>query len=581
MRQSSVLTNPKKSSKTYDSVNATFLIKGGFINQEAAGIYTFLHYGKRVLDKIIKIVREEMDKIGVEVLMTALSPLDNWIKTGRLEKVDVLFKADAANEVTRKKSDNAYILQPTHEEMITPIVKRFVSSYKHLPVAFYQIQSKFRNEPRAKSGLLRGREFLMKDLYSFHKEIGEFKHYYARAREAYIKIFERLGFKYNQDFFVVYASGGTFSDDFSEEFQLRLDVGEDLVFRVPSTNVCYNREVAPSKAVDPDIEDELREMKEVFGEGIVGVEELVKFLNIDIRKTVKTLIYIVDETYSVAVAVRGDYEINEDEKLRKILKANTIRLATEEEVRMYTGCTIGYAGIMNLNPSVMLICDDSIENLTNFETGANKENYHLVNVNWGRDIPKPAQFYDVKLAKEEDLNPETGEKYEVFRASEIGNIFDLGTKFSESFDLYYVDENGGRKYVHMGCYGIGVSRLMGVLVEKYHDEKGIIWPKSVAPYDIHLVTLGDSKEIFNYSEDLYLSLKNNGYDVLWDDRLELSAGEKFADADLIGIPIRIIISKKTLDKNIIEIKNRQNNETCFFEKVDIIEQIRDIYSSLL
>lgn len=581
MRQSSVLTNPKKSSKTYDSVNTTFLIKGGFINQEGAGIYTFLHYGKRVLDKIIKIVREEMDKIGIEVLMTALSPLDNWIKTGRLEKVDVLFKADAANEVTQKKSDNAYILQPTHEEMITPIVKEFVSSYKHLPVAFYQIQSKFRNEPRAKSGLLRGREFLMKDLYSFHKDINEFKQYYSRAREAYIKTFERLGFKYNEDFFVVYASGGTFSDDFSEEFQLRLDVGEDLVFRVPSTNVCYNREVAPSKAVDPEVDSEIREMHEVFGEGIIGVEELVNFLNIDIRKTVKTLIYIVDEEYPVAVAVRGDYEINEDEKLRKILKANTIRLATDEEVKRYTGCTIGYAGIVDLNPNIRLICDDSIANLTNFETGANRENYHLINVNWDRDVDKPSEFYDVKVAKEGDLCPSTGEQYEVFKASEIGNIFDLGTKFSESFDLTYVDENGKRHFVHMGCYGIGVSRLMGVMVEKYHDDKGIKWPKSIAPYDIHLVTLGDFDEVLGYSEDVYRSLKENGYDVLWDDRLDLSAGEKFADADLIGIPIRIIISKKTLEKNIIEIKNRQNNEIYFIERTDMMERIRDIYESLL
>lgn len=581
MRQSSVLTNPKKSSKTYDSVNATFLIKGGFINQEAAGIYTFLHYGKRVLDKIIQIVREEMDKIGIEVLMTALSPLDNWIKTGRLEKVDVLFKADAANEVTQKKSDNAYILQPTHEEMITPIVKEFVSSYKHLPVAFYQIQSKFRNEPRAKSGLLRGREFLMKDLYSFHKDINEFKQYYSRAREAYIKTFERLGFKYNADFFVVYASGGTFSDDFSEEFQLRLDVGEDLVFRVPSTNVCYNREVAPSKAVDPEVDSEIREMHEVFGEGIIGVEELVNFLNIDIRKTVKTLMYIVDEEYPVAVAVRGDYEINEDEKLRKILKANTIRLATDEEVKRYTGCTIGYAGIVDLNPNIRLICDDSIANLTNFETGANRENYHLINVNWDRDVDKPSEFYDVKVAKEGDLCPSTGEQYEVFKASEIGNIFDLGTKFSESFDLTYVDENGKRHFVHMGCYGIGVSRLMGVMVEKYHDDKGIKWPKSIAPYDIHLVTLGDFDEVLGYSEDVYRSLKENGYDVLWDDRLDLSAGEKFADADLIGIPIRVIISKKTLEKNIIEIKNRQNNEIYFIERTDMMERIRDIYESLL
>ncbi|MCX8035242.1 MAG: proline--tRNA ligase [Candidatus Dojkabacteria bacterium] len=581
MRQTSIITNPKKSSKIYDSVNATLLIKGGFINQEAAGIYTFLHYGKRVLDKIINIVREEMDKIGVEILMSALSPFDNWIKTERINNVDVLFKADAGNEPTRKRSDSAYILQPTHEEMVTPIVKEFVSSYKHLPVAFYQIQPKFRNEPRAKSGLLRGREFLMKDLYSFHKDANQFKQYYAKAREAYIKTFERFGFKYNQDFFVVYASGGTFSDDFSEEFQLRLDVGEDLVFRVPSTNVCYNREVAPSKAVDPEIESEQYEMKEVFGEGIIGVDELVNFLNIDIRKTIKTLIYIVNEEYPIAVAVRGDYEINEDEKLRKVLKATTIRLATEEEVKMHTGCTIGYAGILNLNPNIRLICDESIANLTNFETGANKENYHLINVNWGRDVEKPSEFYDVKVAKDGDLHPSTDERYEVFRASEIGNIFDLGTKFSESFDLTYVDEKGEKHYVHMGCYGIGVSRLMGVIVEKYHDDNGIKWPKSLAPYDIHIITIGDSDDVMDYSKQVYVDLRENGYDVLWDDRLDLSAGEKFADSDLIGIPIRIIISKKTLESGSIEIKNRQINDIYFIERANLIKQVREIYDNLL
>ena len=555
-RYSGLHIKTKKGAKEFDSKNATLLIKAGFIHQTMAGAYTFLPLGLRVLNKIEAIVRDEMNKIASEMLMTSLSPKELWETSKRLETIDVLMKTSGANKASSKKSTNEYILNSTHEELVTPIALENNLSYKDFPFAYYQIQTKFRNEARAKSGLLRGREFRMKDLYSFHRSEEELKEYYEKSKEAYTNVFNRIGI--GSETHIALASGGDFTKEYSHEFQTRVATGEDLIFHAKSKGIFYNREVAPSMA--PKLNDEgeeILERKDVEGKGIIGVEELAKFLNIPVEKTSKTLIYKTNEGKVIAAVVRGGYEINE-EKLVKIIGCESIALADEETVKRVTGAEVGYAGFIDLPAEVEVFFDESVGNRKNIECGANKTNFHSININFGRDYPMPEKFYDFKLPNKGDLYPETGEEYEVFAACEVGNIFPLNTKFSKAFDYYFIDDKGEKQIVYMGCYGIGTSRAMGVVVEKYNDDKGIIWPESIAPYDYHLITLGEEQN--QEALELIEKLEAKGKEVLWDDRLDASMGEKLADADLIGIPNRIILTKRSLENGGVEVKKRSEAE---------------------
>ncbi|MBW7960640.1 proline--tRNA ligase [Patescibacteria group bacterium] len=571
MLYSKLFGKTKKSSKTYDSINATLLIKGGFIDQVMAGTYTYLPLGKKVLANIENIIREEMDKIGNEVFMPSITPIDLWKQTGRLDTVDILMKTTPANDFAHDKNDNEYVLNPTHEEVVTPLAKKFNVSYKDFPFALYQIQTKFRNEPRVKSGLLRGREFRMKDLYSFHISEEDLKNYYEESKKSYLKVFARLGLQ--KDTVIALASGGSFTDDYSHEFQTLCDTGEDTLFYDKKNNIYYNKEVAPVKAPPPKTKDEkLLPLKEVEGKGIVGVDELAAFLEIAIEKTTKTLIYETDDGRIIAAAVRGGYDINED-KLRKVAGCKALKLASSEKVKEVTGAEVGYAGILNLPKDVAVYLDDSVADRVNFETGANKTNYHSLNVNFGRDLPLPEKFYDIKVAKKGDLNPDTNEEYEVFSASEVGNIFPLYTKFSEAFDYRFTDQDGKEKPIYMGCYGIGSSRIMGIIVEKFHDEKGIIWPESVAPYRVHLVGLDLKDDTVNKKvSDLYDKLLEQNIEVLFDDRIEVTPGEKFSDADLIGIPVRLVVSKRSGDK--IEFKKREAKDSRLIGYEELLQILK-------
>ncbi|OGK13935.1 proline--tRNA ligase [Candidatus Roizmanbacteria bacterium RIFCSPHIGHO2_02_FULL_37_15] len=558
MLYSKLFGKAKKSSKAYDSVNAALLQKAGFIDQVMAGVYTYLPLGLRVLNKIENIIREEMNKIGEEIFMPSLTPKLAWEQTERLNTVDILMKTAPANKFALAKNATEYILNPTHEEVVVPLGQKFVLSYRDFPFALYQIQSKFRNEPRVKSGLLRGREFRMKDLYSFHTSVEDFKSYYEKTKESYLNIFKRLGL--GKDTVTVLASGGSFTEDFSHEFQTFCEAGEDTLFFVKSKKIYYNKEVTPSRA--PKVkykEKKMLKRQNVFGKGIIGVGELAKFLNIPIEKTTKTLIFETDDGRVIAAAVRGGYDINED-KLRKAAKCKALKLASEKNVKKITGAEVGYAGIINLAKNLEVYIDESVGERINFETGANLTNYHSINVNFGRDLPLPKKFYDIKIAKDGDLNPDTGEIYLTMKASEVGNIFPLYTKFTDSFNYKFIDRDGREKPIYMGCYGIGSSRIMGVIVEKFHDSHGIIWPENVAPYRFHLIGLDlKDKSVSEKVHKVYKVLKEQNQEVLFDDRVDVSAGEKFADTDLIGIPYRLVVSKKTGDK--IEVKKR--NEKTF------------------
>ncbi len=548
--------------------------RGGFIHKTMAGVYSFLPLGMRVLRKIETILREEMDKIGSEVLMPLLTPTANWEKTGRIDSIGVLFQATPANPVSLKNHDARYILTPTHEDIVTPIVQSFVMSYKDLPCATYHIQTKFRNEPRAKSGLLRGREFRMKDLYSFHTSEADMMDYFLhKAIPAYTAFFKRIGL--GEKTVIALASGGDFSKEPSREFQTRCENGEDTIFQVPGTDLYYNRELAP--AVAPAWKNETEEenpRKDVLGKGIIGVEELAKFLKIAPEHTTKTILFETDKKAVVAACVRGGYDIHE-EKLKQILGCQTLVLASAETVKRVTGAEVGYAGPIGLPKDVRVVWDDSTQGRKNFECGANKTDHHSINVNFGRDVPVPEAFYDIKVAKEGDIHPESGKVYEVFRASEVGNVFTLYRKFTDAFGFTFRDSDGTSKPVYMGSYGIGTTRVMGVLAEIFNDAHGLCWPEVVAPARVHIIALAKSREeeSFTAAESLYTRLEKSGVDCLFDDRLDQSPGSKLADADLIGAPVRVLISPKTLAKGQLEVKNRKTGEVVMISERELISSV--------
>ncbi|MDD5769616.1 MAG: proline--tRNA ligase [Candidatus Gracilibacteria bacterium] len=535
--------------KVSDNKSTSILLQAGFIRQTMAGVYTYTTLGLRVLEKIKNIVREEMNNYGAfETLMPSLSPRELWDKTGRWGGIDVMFHVPAAN-------DKEYGLNSTHEEIVTPLMGEFIKSYKDLPACVYQIQNKFRNEKRAKSGLLRGREFLMKDAYSFHADNEEFERYYEGMKQVYLNVFARLGLA--KDTFIAKADGGTFTDKYSHEFQVKLPIGEDIIFLDPETGDCFNKEVAPSFVGTPNIADkELKQKQDIEAIGIIGVEALSKALGVPAEKSTKTMMFEVDGRFIVA-SVRGDYEIN-TLKLQKILGAKSIRLASQELVKEKTGAEIGYAGIINLPKNTELYLDDSIDGLTNFETGTNKTGYHSINVNFGRDLEIPERFYDFKEAKLGDKNPTTGNIFEVFKASEVGNIFPLETKFSSAFGLNFLDENNTLKIPLMGCYGIGVSRVMGVVAEYFLDEVGIAWPKNIAPATHYIIVMGDNlyKAILLAQE-----IEETGGEVIIDDREKIGFGQKASDSDLFGIQNRIVISDNTLELGGYEIRKRGETES--------------------
>lgn len=481
-----------------------------------------------------------MDSIGLEVLMPALWPMDNRETTGRRHTVDVLMKTSGANELSKNKCTNEYILNPTHEDLVTPLVQQFVSSYKDLPVAVYQIQSKFRNEARAKSGLLRGREFRMKDLYSFHADENDFVRFYEQSKEVYMNVFKELGLA--DETYITVASGGDFTKRFSHEFQTICDAGEDLIFIDESTGEAWNLEVAPSQASQHSYSDALWLYEDVYGENVVSVAKLCAFLDLEVWQTVKTMLYKDNNTNLYAVAVRGDYEVNE-EKLRKALDVSSVELLTDEEIMQYTWAERGYAGIVNLPEAFTLICDDALATMTNMESWTNKTHYHTVNINRWRDLPRPERFYDIKNAKPWDSNPVTGQAYRVEKACEVGNIFPLETKFTDAFAFTHTDNDNKHQKIIMWSYGIWPSRVMGVIVEKYHDEKGIIRPENIAPFTHCIIGIG--KQWLQRAAEVYARLQKQWVDVCFDDRA-VGPWFKFKDAELIGYPRQIVIWDKTL-----------------------------------
>ena len=547
-----------------DSKNAQLLTQAGFVEKQSAGIYNYLPLGLRVLKKVNEIIRQEMDAIdGQEILMPCLHLKSVWEVTGR-DKVmdDIMYK-------TKGTGDQNYILGPSHEEIVTPLVQKYVNSYKDLPLSVYQIQAKFRDEPRAKSGLLRGREFGMKDMYSFHMSEEDLDAYYERAMGAYANVYERCGLKA----YVIEASGGAFTDKISHEFSIETPAGEDTIITCDKCGTAQNLEIAEGKVVDPDQpnEEELP-MEEVEVDRKFSIDASAKAHGVEGWKVLKTVVYEVDGGGLVGVCIRGDLNVNETKLELHFGKA--LRTASTETLKK-AGLVRGFISPVGLPDSVKdlaFLADHSIANVKNFVTGANKLNVDLVNVNIGRDF-QIDDFVDLVEVKGAFNCAKCGDALSEMKAVEAGNIFKLGTKYTDCTGFSVNDKEGKKIPIVMGCYGIGNTRLVGTIAESSHDENGIIWPKSVAPYHVHILSIGKDDKVIETADKLYEDLLAEGIEVLYDDRKD-SPGVKFKDSDLIGIPLRIVISNRTLEKEAVEWKERTESDAKEVSLGEVLGEIK-------
>ncbi|HUT97215.1 MAG TPA: proline--tRNA ligase [Dehalococcoidales bacterium] len=542
-----------------ETASHQLLLRAGMIQQLAAGVYSYLPLGWRVLRKIEHIIRDEMDKAGgQEVNLPVLQPFELWQQSGRdLALGKVLFTLSDRRE--RKLA-----LGPTHEEVITELVKHNVQSYRDLPLLLYQIQVKFRDELRPRGGLIRVREFLMKDLYSFDVDEAGLDISYEKMDRAYRDIFERCGLAT----MLVEADSGAIGGKDSREFMVVTESGEDEIIHCPGCNYAANAEKAASAKEKIDNGQPLP-VEEVATPGAGSIEEVAAFLKIPHSHTLKAVFYIADGKL-VFVVIRGDLGVNEL-KLQNALGCTDLRFATEDEV-IKAGLVAGAASPVGIK-GIKVIADDSVNSGTNFVAGANKPETHLKNVNYPRDF-KADFVADIASARAGDKCPGCGGIFASTRGIEVGHIFKLVTTYSEKFDASFIDEKGEPHPLVMGCYGLGLSRLMAAVIEQNHDEKGIIWPPTLAPYQFYLCPLyKEGSKAGEVAEKLYAELEAAGFEVLFDDRQE-SPGVKFNDADLLGIPLRLTVSPRTLDKDSVELKKRSEKESELVPLTEVVARLK-------
>lgn len=544
-----------------ETASHRLLLRAGLIYQVSSGIYSYLPLGLRTIGKIEAIIRQEMDATGAqEVLMPALQPLEIWQQSGRAEAFgDNLFRL-------KDRRDRDLVIAPTHEEVVTNLVKHFVTSYRDLPVTLYQIQTKFRDEARPRAGLIRVREFAMKDAYSFDPDEEALDESYKKMLEAYQRIFQRCGLSV----MVVEADSGAIGGKDSQEFILPASSGEDTVIFCSNCSYAANAERAQGAKLVPAIEPE-QPLEEVHTPGVKTITELSEYLGVTAINTIKAVFYISDGNL-VLVSIRGDLEVNEI-KLKNVLKANELRLATSQEVTM-AGFIPGSASALELK-NVKSVADESIRLGCNFVVGGNRPDYHLKNVNHPRDF-QPTQIIDIAMAEAGQGCPRCAGILKSTRGIEVGHIFKLGTFFTDSAGATYVDHEGHQRSVTMGCYGIGVGRLLGAAIEQNHDDKGIIFSPAIAPYQVHLVGLQSNKAtVREGAETIERVFEEFGVDVLYDDRDE-SPGAKLNDSDLLGLPIRIVVSDRTLQTNMVEIKLRNSDTSSLIPIDQVVSTVKNI-----
>ncbi|KUK23447.1 MAG: Proline--tRNA ligase [Thermotoga petrophila] len=535
----------KETPSDVETVSHEYLLRGGFIRKTAAGIYTYLPLGRRVLLKIENIVREEMNRIGAqEILMPILQPAELWKQSGRWD--------DYGPEMMKLKDrhERDFTLGPTHEEIVTDLVKNELRSYKQLPLTLYQIANKYRDEIRPRFGLLRAREFIMKDAYSFHASWESLDETYEEFKKAYSRIMERLGVRY----MIIEAETGAIGGNASHEFVVPAKIGETNVLFCEKCGYQASDEKAEYKGEYTQEQEEEKPFKKVPTPGVKTIEEVSEFLGVPPSKIVKSLLYKGREGY-VMVLIRGDLELNEA-KLKAHLKDQSLRMATPEEILKDFGVPVGFIGPIGVD--VKKVADHSVRGLKNFVVGGMEEDTHYVNANHPRDF-KVDEWYDLRTMVEGDPCPVCGEPLKATKGIELGHIFKLGTKYSEAMKAYFMDENGEMKPFIMGCYGWGVSRTMAAVVEHFHDENGMIWPLSIAPYTVvvDILNMNDAEQK-QVGEKIYQVLSEKGEEVVLDDR-EVSPGFKFKDADLIGFPIRINVGR-SLKEGVVELKKRYSKE---------------------
>jgi len=549
-----------------DTISHQLLLRAGMISQVAAGVYSFLPLGWRVLKKIENIIREEMDKAGGQELgLPVLQPLELWQQTGR----DQAFGKGLFTLSDRR--DRTLVLGPTHEEVFTQLVSRYVQSYRDLPKLLYQIQTKFRDEPRPRGGLIRVREFIMKDLYSFDADEAGLDESYNKMLQAYQNIYDRCGLPT----LLVEADSGAIGGKDSHEFMLIAESGEDEVIYCERCKYAANVDKAESVKEKVPPEEPLP-LEEVATPGVSTIEEVSTFLNVPQNHTLKAVFYVADGKLVFAM-IRGDLEVNEV-KLKNVLHCVDLHMATEAEVNE-AGIVAGSASPLGLK-GVKVVVDESVTPGINFVAGGNKPDTHVKNVNYPRDF-KADIVADIARARAGEGCPKCGGKLLSTHGIEVGHVFKLGTFLSEALGAYFIDEKGVSRPIVMGCYGIGLGRLLAAAIEHYHDDKGIIWPLPIAPYQIYLCPLyREGTKVAEVAEGLYAEFEAQGWEVLFDDRDE-SPGVKFNDADLLGIPIRVTVSPRTLEKDSVELKRRAEKEAQLVPLDGIVARLKELIASQL
>ncbi|MBK7615117.1 MAG: proline--tRNA ligase [Vitreoscilla sp.] len=542
-------------------VSHKLMMRAGMIKRLGAGIYNYMPMGLRVIRKVEAIIREEMNRAGaVELLMPVVQPAELWQETGRFEKM--------GPELMRVKDrhERDFIIQPTSEEVVTDIARQELRSYKQLPKNFYHIQTKFRDERRPRFGIMRGREFTMKDAYSFDRDVESGKRSYQLMYDAYCRILDRMQLKYR----AVSADSGAIGGDVSQEFQVIADTGEDAIIYCPTSDYAANIEKAEAVALTPTRRAAAQAMQKTPTPGKSTCADVAQLLGLPLSQTVKSLVLATDEFNDDGelvkstvwlLLVRGDHDLNEV-KAGKVEGLKTgFRFATVAEIEDHFGCKPGYLGPIGLIKPVKVVADRTVAHMADFVCGANQADFHITGVNWGRDLPEPDVVADIRNVVAGDPSPDGQGVLAIERGIEVGHVFLLGTKYSEPMKATFLDETGKPQFLVMGCYGIGVTRILGAAIEQSHDERGIVWPNAIAPFAVVLCPIGydRSADVKAAADALHDELQAAGIDVLLDDRGE-RPGAMFADWELIGVPQRVVISERGLKEGQLEVQGRRETE---------------------
>lgn len=559
------LATLKEAPSDAEIVSHKLMLRAGLIKRVAGGVYTWMPLGLRILRKVEQIIREEMNRAGaIELLMPAVIPAELWQETGRWEQY--------GPELLRFKDRHQrnFVIGPTHEEVITDAARREIKSYRQLPLHLYQIQTKFRDEIRPRFGVMRGREFLMKDGYSFHANYEDLQREYRNMHDTYSRIFTRLGLRFR----AVAADTGSIGGTGSHEFHVLADSGEDAIAFCPDSDYAANVELAEGLAPASPRDGHTEQMKKVATPGKTRSEDVATLLRLPLAKTVKAIAVMHDEQFFLLL-LRGDHTLNEV-KTAKLPFLNPFRFASDEEVERHMGCRPGYIGPVGMTKDIPIIADRAVAQMSDFVCGANAAGFHLTGVNWGRDLREPDYVFDIRNVVEGDPSPDGKGFLSICRGIEVGHIFQLRTKYSEAMKATFLDESGQPKVMEMGCYGIGVTRIVGAAIEQNHDERGIIFPCAIAPFELAIAPVGyrKSQSVQDAANRLYKEFLATGLDVLMDDRDE-RPGVMFADIELIGIPHRVTIGERGLKEGVVEYQGRRDTAAVKVPLADIREYIRE------